>query len=145
MYLLFFLLLNLVAGLLSLLLAGTQVVVDEVEGLGRQDDAGGEQGLASGNDAVAADPLSLGVVDVEKVVGRLLGLDDGVESHLFALGLNALRGLLDDGDLLVNLVERTGTEAVRLLDIGRQVELVGLLQVEHKRSGKDLVGGITKL
>ncbi|PSE19267.1 hypothetical protein C7G68_19185, partial [Acinetobacter baumannii] len=98
-----------------------------------------------GNDAVTANLFDLGVVDAKEVVCRLLGLDDGVKCGLFALGLDALGGLLDDGNLLVNLDESASAEAVCLLDVGRQVELVGSLQVEHERSGKDLVGRVTKL
>lgn len=64
------------------------------------------------------------------MIGSLLGLDDRVEGDLFALGLDALGGLLDDGELLVNLGESTGAKAVGLLNVCGKVKLVGLLQVE---------------
>lgn len=125
-----YLLLDLVASLLGLFLATPQHLVDPLEGLGRQDDAGGERSLAVGEDALASDLLKLGVVNVEEVIGSLLGLDDRVEGDLFALGLDALGGLLDDGELLVNLGESTSAKAVGLLNVCGKVKLVGLLQVE---------------
>lgn len=139
------LLLNLlVGGLLCLsLLLGDQAA-EPVEGLVAHDEHGCDDGLASSHEASLLILLVLGGVDLEDVVLALEPLVVGEEDEALGVVVEIVGGLLDDGEALVDAVQRLVANLVGPGDVGGDV-LDGLGEVGEDGSGEGLVGGVAEL
>ncbi len=139
------LLVNLLLDLLGdLSLLDSDVAAGKGEGLVADLEEGGDGGLALAQVALLGLLLGLGAVDLEDVVAALEALVVGQEDEGLGVAVELGRGLLDDGEALVDAGQRLLAERVGTLDVRRD-ELVGLGEVGQEGGGKGLVGRVAEL
>lgn len=129
---------------LGLLLLRAQEAANGLDNLRRDDQRRGQQRLAIRHQAVAADLLALAAVRLEDVVLAGQAGAVGQEDQVAGVGVDLAGGLLDDGELGVDLGEGGVAEGVGPGDVGRDV-LVGLLEVGDDGLGEGLVGRVAEL
>lgn len=128
----------------SLGLLGRDEGADPGQGLVTDDNGRDDGSLAVANVAALLIILDLGRVDVEDVVAALKGLVVGQQDEALGVGVELAGGLLDEGEALVEAVERLVAERVDAGDVGRDV-LVGLGEVGQDGGGEGLVGRVAEL
>lgn len=129
-------------------LLGRDVAADVDEGLVANLENGGDGRLALANVALLGVLLGLGVVDAEDVVAALAALLQGQHDQVLGLIVDLGGGLLDQGNVLVDAVEGLVAQRVGTLHVGSDPGgegVVGLGEKRQERTGKSLVGRVTKL
>lgn len=91
--------------ILSLLLLGAQEATKPGQRIGREDEAGSDERLATRHDAVATALLVLGTVGVERVLPALARQTEGQEGVVEHGALDLVRVLLHDREGLVDFAE----------------------------------------
>lgn len=127
----------------SLSLLGVEEGAQDSQGLSREDESGGDSGLALANDALLLVLLGLRRVDLENVVAALDALVVGEEEDVLGVVVEVRGGLLDNGETLVEGVERLVAKRVGTLDVRRDV-LVRLGEVRDDGKSEGLVGRVTE-
>lgn len=139
------LLLDLVVdGFCGLVLLGREQAAEPAQRLVADDEGGGDGGHALGDDALLLRLLDLCGVDLEDVVAALDTLVEGQEDQATRVPVELAGGLADDGEVLVEAVERLVANTVGRLDV-RGDELIGLGEPRHDGAGKGLVCRVAEL
>lgn len=133
-----------VDGLRGLILLGVEIAAQPGEGLVADDEAGGDGGLALGDEALLVGLLVLGGVDLEDVVLALEALVVGQQDQTLGLVVEVVGGLLDHGESLVDAVERLVAKVVDPVGVGSDV-LKGLGEPGDHGSSKGLVSRVAEL
>lgn len=125
--------------LLGRLLLGTEVVGNELQGVGRDLELRRDNGLGCRDEAFAARLLVLVVVGAEDVVAALAGDAQRHECQIRHAVPDRRRVFLDNGKVLLDMAEAVVGHAVGPLYIGGDVA-VWLLEVGHNWLAKAVVG-----
>ena len=126
---------------LGLLLPGAQETAEPSQGIRREDKAGGDEGLATRNHAVAAAFLVLGAVGVQGVILALARQTEGEECIVQDGSLDRGCVFLDDREGLVDFAQATLGDGVGLGD-DRSDESVGFLGVWKDGLDKGFEAGV---